>query len=88
MQACADAHAGERFLPLEAIFDLREDGHKRRRPLDARAPLLRERTVLDVADRPIDDLHEIASFKNGRAEPATAGAAPWCDSCSPIFATI
>ena len=41
VQAGADAYAGERAGLREAVADLREDRHERRRPLDARTAIVR-----------------------------------------------
>ena len=57
VQACADAHAAQRLLLFEALANLRQHGHVRAGPGDARAALLGERTILDVALRRDSSLH-------------------------------
>jgi hypothetical protein len=62
VETCADTHAREGLLFCETLFDLREHGHERRRPFDARFALIGECAIFDVAELFIDEL-QVHSLK-------------------------
>jgi hypothetical protein len=51
VKACADSRAGEGFRLREAVANLGQDGHERRRPLDAGFARIGEREVANVPAR-------------------------------------